>query len=129
LTERKLIGGPARRLLRGCFTVLSETISAPDQLPDGNQAIIQELGILLVKLADPDAYPYLIRSTDLWLWCYRIAKHLEGKLMPNYLRDLYDHYEAEEGLPTKSLSILSNAHEVLGKARKCWKKEVIKFFV
>lgn len=121
-----MVGIQAKRLLRRCFTILD---GIDNQFHNVNQSIIKKLGRFLGLLANPDHYPYLIRSIDLWIWCHRIAKYLEGKLNPNYLHDLYDHFGSEGGpnkiLPTKALLILSKAHEILGKSRKCWKKEVI----
>jgi hypothetical protein len=90
--------------------------------------MIKKLGILLAQLTNADKYPALARADSLWIWCHTIAKYLERKLSQNDLRDLYGHFESEKGshkgFPSKSLLILTKAHEVLGKERKCWKKKV-----
>jgi hypothetical protein len=122
----------AKRILRRCLSLLNDTLPFEADLDlllgQQSQQLLTQLGTQLGRLANPEQFPYLVRSIDLWRWCYRIAKCLEGELSVTKLLAFYNYCDSEEGppkrQPTRALMVLGRAHEVLGKARKCSKREV-----
>lgn len=132
LLERELPKSTAKRILRKSLAFLNDILLEDDNsinasLLDKSQII--SLGKLLAQMTQPDQFPHLYRCIDLWIWCYRICKYLEGDLTETKLMEFYREYGKVETvrehiLPSRSLMILSRAHEVLGESKKCSKNEV-----
>lgn len=141
MVGQKFDGIQGKCILRRCLNLLNATFPLEDDFDDmGDEMLIRQLGNLLGRLAHPQHFPYFVRSIDLWQWCFRICKYLEGELNTKLMENLHkiqceseeldsDHQGGEPNgptrhLPSRSLLVLSKAHEVLGRARKCGKRQV-----
>lgn len=96
-----------------------------------NRIVIEKLDVNLLNclgksLADLHDCSTIINSMQFWQLCHKIAKAKESCLTKEYL-EKYLLLAAENGsyLPTRALTILLKAHEILGQNRKCSNNEVI----
>ncbi|KAI1706080.1 hypothetical protein Ddc_15471 [Ditylenchus destructor] len=89
-----------------------------------NEHFLNNIGNHMKKLVTSDSEP-LSNCTELWILCYKLAKYQEGELTKDRLVQFYESSESMvEGIysmPTKALTVLYKAHEVLGGAHKCQK--------
>ncbi|KAL3077007.1 hypothetical protein niasHT_035841 [Heterodera trifolii] len=122
----------AKRFLRRCLHLLDELFPA-NQIDDRNAStehFFATVGFFLGKLLQQKApHEKLKQHTDLWRWCYKIAKFREeGEQDVAELKKFYNccangNTFLDRRLPTKTTTLLAKGHEVLGKAKKCSRNE------
>uniref|UniRef100_A0A914H4U5 Uncharacterized protein n=1 Tax=Globodera rostochiensis TaxID=31243 RepID=A0A914H4U5_GLORO len=116
----------AKRSLRRCIHLLDELF--PAGLIDRNlatESFFAAVGYYLGKLVQPALYEKSAQCSDLWRWCSKIAKFREGQLNVSELKAFYacDSALLDRRHPTKTTMLLAKGHEVLGKMKKCSRKE------
>lgn len=84
--------------------------------------MLNSLGNLLADLYNSTPF---INTIAFWQLCYKISKVKENNLTSDYL-EKYLLFAVEDGsyLPTRALTLLFKAHEVLGQNKLCFKNEV-----
>lgn len=83
--------------------------------------MLNSLGNSLADLSDSA----LINTIEFWQLCHKVAKVKESNLTIDYLETyLLLATDDEPYLPTRSLTLLFKAHEVLGENNLCLKNEV-----
>ncbi|KAI1707240.1 hypothetical protein Ddc_14940 [Ditylenchus destructor] len=83
-----------------------------------DQLLLHALGNAMTETVTCDHVP-LSNCTQLWLLCHKFAKSQEGELTKDRLVKFYEANEDINCMPTKALTVLSKAHEVLGDAHIC----------
>ncbi|KAI3413746.1 hypothetical protein GPALN_011227 [Globodera pallida] len=116
----------AKRSLRRCIHLLDELFPADlfERSPV-TESFFAAVGYYLGKLVQPALYEKSAQCSDLWRWCSKIAKFREGQLNVSKLKAFYasDSALLNRRHPTKTTMLLAKGHEVLGKMKKCSRKE------
>jgi hypothetical protein len=96
-----------------CFDEIDENLTAFSALS------LDQLKALLDRFTEKSIYR---KNTRVWMICYQVARHLD----PKTFEEICDSYQEADRdcLPTKSLTVLKKAHEILGELKCCMKDEV-----